>query len=193
MIKKALRIGQLITNAHPSDVRSLFQAYNITAEPTGKSIMDAYLVYGKPFLMKLFEIGYKSVSPFSSADGETYQLEFGKLDAWGNTQTATAAALDAEKDKGSAWEWFSGAFDTSIQVLTSASAVYEGITNLFKGGKSVSTGTNDPNAALREEMMNAKIAAQAAENANNTKTYLLIGAGLLVAVLVGMMFLKQKK
>lgn len=193
MIKKALRIGQLIANAHPSDVRLLFKAYNIKAEPTGKTIMDAYLVYGKPFLMELFNIGYKSVNPVSAADGSTViaTLEYDKLSTYQQAAYDKAAA-EAAKDKKSAWETISGWFDGASGVLTGVKSAYEGIASIFTG-KSVDTGTNDPNAALQQEYLNAKLAALAAEESNSTKTYLLIGAGLLVAVLVGIMFLKQKK
>ncbi|MDP3914381.1 MAG: hypothetical protein Q8R96_11680 [Bacteroidota bacterium] len=193
MIKKALRIGQLITNAHPSDVRLLFKAYNIKAEPTGKSIVDAYLVYGKPFLMELFNIGYKSVNPVSSLDGATVltTLEYNKLSA-SEKAAYDKAASDTAKAKASTWTSISGWFDSAGGILTGAKSVYEGIASIFSGNKAIDTGTTNADAAIQAAFMQAKLDAIAAENANNTKTYLLIGAGLLVAVLVGIMFLKRK-
>ena len=190
MIKKALRIGQLITNAHPTDVRLLFNAYGITAEPTGKTIMDAYLVYGKPFLMEIFNIGYKSVNPLSSATGD-YDIETDKLNAYAANKVT--AASQQSKDKKFTWETISGWFDTADGILTSGKGVYEGIAAIFNGGKPVDTGSGSATDAINLEYVNAKLAAQQAESANATKTYLLIGAGLLVAVLVGIMFLKRKK
>lgn len=190
MIRKALRIGQLITNAHPSDVRLLFKAYNIKAEPTGKTIMDAYLVYGKPFLMKLIEIGYKSVDPISSATGD-YKLETDKLNAYAAAATAKATA-DAAKAKGSVTEGIMKWFETGATGLALITNGYTAFSNMFQG-KAVGTGVTDPNAAIQSDYAKAMQEAQAAESANSTKTYLLIGTGLLVAVLVGIMFLKRKQ
>jgi hypothetical protein len=193
MIKKALMIGQLITNAHPSDVRLLFKAYNIKAEPTGKSIVDAYLVYGKPFLMELFNIGYKSVNPVSSLDGTPVltKLEYDKLSAY-EKAAYDKAASETAKSKSFSWDGITGIFDSASGILTGFRSAYEGIASIFGGGKAVDTGATNSDEALRREITQAKLDAIAAESANNTKTYLLIGAGLLVAVLVGIMFLKRK-
>jgi hypothetical protein len=191
MLNKALRIGQLIMNAHPSDVRSLFQAYGIKAEPTGKTIMDAYLVYGKPFLLDLFNIGYRNVSTFSSATGDTYGLETGKLTVY-EQAAKDKAASDAAKAKGTTFDGISNWFDIAAKVLTTVAGGYNIFSGIFSGNKTVDTGTLNPNAAINDAMRQAKLDAQAAADANSTKTYLLIGAGIVVAVLVLIMFLKHK-
>lgn len=196
MLNKALKVGQLIVNAHPSDVRSLFLRYGITVEPTGKSVLDAYLVYGKPFLVELLDIGYKNQSGFSSVTGTIpttptlTTLEYNKLSAYEKAAYDKAAA-DAAKTKGTTYEGVMNWFDKSASVLTAGSGLFEAISTLF-GGKKIDTGATNTSAALEAEFLNAKLEAQAAQSANNTKTYLLIGAGLLVAVLVGIMFLKRK-
>lgn len=189
MLNKALRIGQNIANAHPSDVRLLFQAYGIKAEPTGKTILDAYLVYGKPFLMKLIDIGYKSVNPLSSITGTT-ALEVGKLTAY-EQAAKDKAASEAAKTKAETTDGIMNWFNVAATGLQVVSGYYTTISNMLQG-KAVNTGVNDPNAAIAADYIAAQKAAQEAAAANQTKTYLLIGFGLLVAVLVAMMFLKRK-
>lgn len=189
MLNKALRVGQLIANAHPNDVRLLFADYGITAQPTGKTIMDAYLVHGKPFLYDLFDIGYQSKF---SGFGETTGLEVDKLNDRANSAYEKAAA-EAAAEKQTTLDGILSIFGKAENVLTKVKGAYDSVLSIFGKGSAVDTGGVDANTALNNEMMQAKLDAIAAQEANKTKTYLLIGAGVLLAVLAVIMYMKSRK
>lgn len=188
MLKKALMVGQNIANAHPADVRLLFKKYGISVEPTGKTILDAYLVYGKPFLMQLIEIGYK---PAEIKASSTTGLEGGYLTDTSLTSTLQPMTTTTDKDKASIADGVTNWFDGATKVLTAGSGLFNMISTIF-GGKPIATGATNADAATQQAYLQAKLEAQQAEANNSTKTYLLIGAGILVAVLVAIMFLKKK-
>lgn len=187
MTNRALKIGQLIANAHPADVRLLFQQYGITVEPTGKTILDAYLVYGDPFLYKLLSIANKSVSGFSSVTG----LETDKLLANAATLQAKATAEQAAQPS-----WFDKAlniFSKTGETLAVTSGAWEKISSIFSGNKSVDTGTTgNADAALQTEIYKLQLDAKTAADSNQTKTYLLIGAFVLVLILGFIMYQKSR-
>lgn len=185
MTNRALKIGQLIANAHPADVRLLFQEYGITVAPTGKTILDAYLVYGDPFLKKLLTIASKSISQFSNTTGDPL-IDGGVYDPTiaGDTQASTKAS------------WFDKAiaiFGTAGTTLTTVSTAWNDIASIFNGGKTVYTGTASSNSALQAELYQLQLEAEKESAANQTKTYLLVGAGILVLVLAIFMYLKSQK
>lgn len=184
-MKRALTIGQLIANAYPADTRLLFQKYGISVEPTGKTILDAYLVHGTPFLAELVQIASKSVSKFSSIDG-VLKLETDKVLAVGAAATAKANAESA-----SSGSWIDKVFNTFTkagETLSVASGAWETISGIFSGNKAVDTG----NATLQTEIYKLQLEAQKEAEASRTKTYLLIGAGVLVAIIAFIMYQKRK-
>lgn len=186
-MKQAIRIAQLVADAHPEDVRLLFLRYNIDKEPAAQPIIDAYLVYGEPFLRELFEIAYKGMSRFSGIEG----LEIGKLTTYADTKTAEAEKLTSTS-KGGFWEGFNNVFSNAGSILTGATEIYSGLSSILNG-KSVDTGVTGQTASqleLQNQMLS--IQQQQAAEASKTKTWLLIGAGVLVAVLVVVMILKKK-
>ena len=186
-MKKALKIGQLIANAHPERVRLLFQAYGIEAPATGKTIFDAYLVYGSPFLLDLTNIAYEGMSQFSGIEG----LETDKLYEGAQAKVDAIAA----ETKGSFFDSLLNVFGTAKDYATSGIDIFNTVSGLF-GGKSVDTGTSTSSEAqleLEKEMMRLQLEQQQAAQNNQLKTYLLIGAGLIVVVLLFVMFIAQKK
>lgn len=189
MLNKALRVGQLIANAHPTDVRLLFKKYGIAVEPTGKTIMDAYLVYGKPFLFELLDIAWNK-RKVSAATGD-YSLETDKLTAYAANKYETATTA-AAKEKASTYEGVLKWLDGGAAILTTVGGAWNTLSAILSG-KKVDTGTSNDASALEAEFLKAKLEAQQAQDSSSTKTYLLIGAGILVAVLVLIMFLKHKK
>lgn len=188
MTNRALYLGQLIANAHPADVRLLFQQYGITAVPTGKTILDAYLVYGDPFLWKLGQIALKSQKLSFSRVTDT-GLETDKLLA---SAQSKVDALDTSSSDGSFWNKFSNIFNGAGTVLTSVAGAWDTISGVFSGGKSVSTGTTDANTQLQAEIYKMQLEQQQSQESSQTKTYLLIGAGVLVVALVVIMYIKKK-
>ncbi len=189
-MKRALRIGQLIANAHPERVRLLFQAYGIETAPNGKSILDAYLVYGSPFLIDLTNIAYEGMSKFSGI----YELETDKLLA-GAQDKVTAVTSTTSSSKGNFFDGLLNVFGTAKEYATGGLDIYNTISGLF-GGKKVDTGTSTSTEAqleLQKEMMRLQMEQQKAEQNAKLKTYLLVGAGLVVVVLLVVMFIKQKK
>ena len=194
MTNRALKIGQLIANAHPADVRLLFQSYGITVAPTGKTILDAYLVYGDEFLKKLLSIAGQSVSQFSNTTG--YELETDKLVASANANIAKGNAAIATGTTEPKANWFDKAisiFSTAGTTLTTVSTAWSDISSIFNGGKTVYTGNGSSNAALQSELIKLQSEADKEAAANQTKTYLLVGAGILVVVLAVFMYLKSQK
>lgn len=192
-MQKALYLAQLIADAHPDRVRLLYQANGITAPVNAKSIMDAYLVLGTPFLMSLFEIAYSGMNQAQGVDGTTLELD--KLAAYQQTAVSTANELAGSTTKTSFWDGFSNVFNQAGSILTGVAGAYESISGLFGGGGGVNTGasTTDQSAALLQaEMLRLQQEQAAAAAANKTKTWLLIAAGLVVAVLVVVMIIKKK-
>jgi hypothetical protein len=188
-MRKAIQLAQLTADAHPESVRLLFKRYKIQKEPGAQPIIDAYLVYGEPFLRDLFEIVYQGMSQFSDALG----LETDKLLASAADKKAQAAALETEKKKGF-WDGFLNVFNNAGSVLTGATSIYQGISALISG-KSVDTGVTGQSASqteLQNQMYQVALQEQQAREANRTKTWLLIGAGVLIAALVIVMFIKKK-
>jgi len=191
-MKKALYISQLIANAHPESVRLLFQANGITAPVSAKSIMDAYLVLGEPFLHGLFEIVYAGMkqSQFSNADG----LEEDKLAAYQQQYQDNAAALAEAEKKTGFWEGFKRIVNTGFDIIPDVLGAYNVVAGIL-GGNKIDTGTGNQTEAqmqLQLAMQQMSLEQQKAAAADKTKTYLLIGAGVLVAILVLVMFLKKK-
>ena len=191
MTNRALKIGQLIANAHPADVRLLFQQYGITVEPTGKTILDAYLVYGDQFLTKLLNIANKSISRFSNTTGK-YDLETAKLTASANANYAKGSAASAADTKATWSDKVFAVFSGAGTTLTTVAGAWNDISTIFNGGKVVNTGSGSADAALQAEMYRLQLEAEKEAGGNQTKTFLLIGAGILVAVLVVIMYLKNK-
>lgn len=193
MVNRSLIIGQLIANAHPVDVRLLFQRYGITAPPTGKTILDAYLVHGAPFLTELAAIADQNKSRFS-AMAQAEPLETNKLILYADGKAAqgTAAQTADTAAKVSWTDKLFSVFDTAGQTLTTVSGAWDKISNIFTGNKTVATGSADANAALQAEMYRLQNEAANEAAANSTKTYLLIGGGILVLVLIGFMYFKNK-
>ena len=176
---KVLYLLQLIANAHPESVRLLYQEYGISAAVSAKSIIDAYLVHGDPFLFKLFDIAWNGKNQvLSSADGEE------------ETETTEVEV----KEKNTVWNFFDNLVGTATNALSTSVTAYNTLSSIF-GGNSIDTGTSTSTEAqleLQKEMLAMQIQANQAESENNTKTYLLIGAGLLVAGLVLVMLMKKK-
>ena len=188
-MRKAIQLAQLIADAHPESVRLLFQRYNIPKKPGAQPIIDAYLVYGEPFLSELFEIVYNGMSQFSDALG----LETDKLTTYAADKTAQAATLETDKKKGF-WDGFLNVFNNAGSVLTGATSIYQGISALLNG-QSVDTGVAGQTASqteLQNQMYQVALQEQQAREANRTKTWLLVGAGVLIAALVVVMFIKKK-
>lgn len=186
MTNRALKIGQLIANAYPADTRLLFQKYGITVQPTGKTILDAYLVFGNEFLIDLAQIASKSMNSFSSVIDTG--LEIDKLTAYANDKLGAATTTTS-----ASWiDKLFGTFNKAGETLSTASSAWDKISAIFSGNKSVDVGTGDANTALQLEMY--KLQQEAAKEAasNQTKTYLLIGAALLVVVLGFFMYQKSK-
>lgn len=192
-MKRALTIGQLIANAYPADTRLLFQKYGINdVQPTGKTILDAYLVHGNQFLAELTAIAGQSIGRYSSIDGPL-ALETDKVLASGANSAAKAAAMATEQSKVSWSDKVFSIFSDAGKTLTTVSGAWESISNIFSGNKSVDTGSGDANVALQAEMYRLQSEAQKEAAANSTKTYLLIGAGILVVILGAIMYSKTKK
>ncbi len=188
-MKGAIRLAQLTADAHPESVRLLFSRYNIKKEPGAQPILDAYLVYGEPFLRDLFEIVYLGMSQFSGIEG----LETAKLATYSATKTAQATTMEAEKKSGF-WNGFLNVFNNAGAVLTGASSIYQGISSLLNG-KNVDTGVSGQSASqleLQDQMYKLSLEQKEAESTSNVKTWLLIVAGIFIAVLVIVMFLKKK-
>ncbi|MHA7109247.1 hypothetical protein ACRTDU_03925 [Sunxiuqinia elliptica] len=187
-MKRALKIGQLIANAHPDRVRLLFDRYGITAQPSGKTILDGYLVYGEPFLHDLFQIAYEGMSQFSGI----YELETDKLLAGAQ---AKVDAVTTAQEKSSIWDGLSNIFGKAGDFLSSGVGIYNSISGLL-GGKKVDTGTSTSSEAqleLEKELIRLQVEQQNQAQQNQFKTYLLVGAGLIVVVLLAAMFIKSSK
>ena len=121
-MRKAIQLAQLTADAHPESVRLLFQRYKIQKEPGAQPIIDAYLVYGEPFLRELFEIVYSGMNKFSGIEG----LETDKLAAYAAGKTEQAAAMEAENKKGF-WNGFLDVFNNTGTVLAGAKFCYDGM------------------------------------------------------------------
>lgn len=184
MTNHALTIGQLIANAYPADTRLLFQKYGITVPPTGKTILDASLVHGQPFIADLYTIARQSTANFSAVVDTG--LETDKVLARG--EAAKNAATAAQENEKNFWQKFASIFNKAGNTVTKVSGVFEALSVLFGNGTAIDTG----NGTLSDEMYKIQLDAQKEAEANQTKTYLLIGAGILVAVLVVIMYLKRK-
>lgn len=184
MTKRALLLGQLIANAYPADTRLLFQQYGITVQPTGKTILDAYLVYGDRFLADLANIARKSISSFSNTTGPV-SLETEKLQAYAAGKTAKGTAELAAQPS---WiDKFFTTFTKAGETLSVTANAWDKITGIFSGNKSVETG----DAQLQLEMFKLQEEARKEAESNQTKTYLLVGAGILVIVLGFIMYNKS--
>lgn len=183
MTKRALILGQLIANAYPADTRLLFQRYGISVQPTGKTILDAYLVHGDRFLAELYRIAMQGMKSVSSVDG----LEVDKLNAYAAERIATGTAQQAETS-GKFWDIFNKAGN----VLGTVAGAWDKISGIFSGNQSVDTGTGTADSQLQLELFKLQQEAAAERESAQTKTYLLIGALILVGVLGFIMYQKRK-
>lgn len=191
-MKKALIIGQLIANAYPGRVHLLFKAHGITAQPSGKSIMDAYLVLGEPFLHDLFNIAYSGIEQYSGLFG----LETDKLSGYKSQQEATASTLEAKKTKSGFWNGFKNTFKKAGNILTSVGGAYSSIEDLLRGTGIIDTGTKNATEAdleLQKQLMELQMKQQQAAQNARLKNILLIGGGLLLAGLLAVMIIRLNK
>lgn len=180
MIERVYKIAQLIINAHTSDVRLLFQRYGINQEPTAQGIVDAYLVYGDPFLSELAAI--VDSNPYSNATG----LEIDKLNAYKDSQTAKAAELS--KSNSSFGDKLMNIFNNAGSILNSVAGAYTTVSSVFSGKKVDTSGTD-----LQTEMYKAQLEAQQAQQSNQTKTLILVFAGVAIVALVLVMLFRSKQ
>lgn len=195
-MKKALYISQLIANAHPERVRLLFQSHGIKAPVNAKSIMDAYLVLGDPFLLQLFEIAYagSKVAKFSNYDGPldtSGDWDPSKIYDWSNSATE---GLDEGKKKSGFWQGFKNIFESGGDIISGIAGAYNTVSQLLGNTGIIDTDTTNQTEAqlkLQQAMYQMQLEQQKAAAADKTKTYLLIGAGVLVVILVLIMFLKK--
>lgn len=193
-MKKALYLADLITNAYPERMRLLYQDNGITAPVSAKSFMDAYLVLGEPFLMDVFNIIWAGMkqSRFSNVTGDllSYTLDTKTL---APMSTSTPTTLDENKTKTSFWDGLSNTFNTAGGILGSVVGAYDSVSGIFGSSKvGTTTDSAQAQAELQAAMYKAQLEQQQAEQDSQTKTWLLVGAGVVVVALVIVMIIKKK-
>lgn len=190
-MRKALILSQLIANAHRDSVRLLFDRYGITDEPSGPSILKAYLRFGTPFLKELYGI-IKPTVEVNFTGTEKVELEYDKLNAYSANKTAEAE----EMSKGGFFDSMLNIFSKTGDFLNAASGTYAGVENLLKNVGVIDTGVTgqqETETELQRQLMAAELERQNEESASKTKTILLILAGALVVGLIVFMVLKKRR
>jgi len=195
-MKRAYKLAQLIADAHPDRVRLLYQANGITAPVNAKSIMDAYLVFGQPFLVSLSEIVSDVMNTTVGIDG-TVSLEFDKLASSQQANTDKANQMASTKSGGGFLNTLTNVFGTARNVLNTVNGAYQSVSGLFGksssgSGSGSSQSQQQAQLELQAEMLRLQQEQAAAASANKSKTWLLVAAGLVVAILVVVMVIKKK-
>jgi len=157
-----LTLQRLIAE-RPEGVQQLLFNYGVSKQATPQVIMDAYTLFKKPFLVRLFEVLSEKTSNWSVSE------------LWGSSQTeptSPAGNVEAGNQYGGFEKWF----DKGLGALGTIGS----FVNVVKNPTSPTVQATPAEAAIVEQQAKQK------------QTYVIIGIVIIVVLFAILIFKKPK-
>jgi hypothetical protein len=147
-----------IIDHHPQEVRKLLQEHGIKANPTARIVMDAAILFGDPFLIKIYELHDNEDSFLGGIFKKGKQAAAARAAGGGAAAGARAATSgdvkQDKKDKGKRWENFKAGFSKATGLVKSGTDTVNNAKNSvneLKDSLGLSKGTDSGSNNERSE------------------------------------------